>query len=47
MIYPLQMRMFGFLVANNKVEPAQSCFEFFPSVQLVLSYTCPQEEHMI
>lgn len=46
MIYPLQMRMFGFLVASNKVEPTQSCFEFFPSVQSVLRYTCPQEEHM-
>lgn len=47
MIYPLQMRMLGFLVASNKVEPTQSCFEFFPSVQSVLSHTCPQEEHTI
>lgn len=41
------MRMSGFLVASNKVEPAQSCFEFFPPVQSVLNYTCPQEEHMV
>lgn len=47
LIYPLEMRMFGLVVASNKVEPTQSYFEFFPSVQSVLSYTCPQEEHMI
>lgn len=41
------MRMLGFLVASNKVEPTQSCFEFFPPVQSVLSHTCPQEEHTI
>lgn len=29
-IYPLQMRMFGLLVASNKVEPTLSYFEFFP-----------------